>query len=234
MDIGRLTPKVTDFWLAEFGCSQESLFSSPPHIKQHEGGLVGYNGVFGIFRGTSGIVSFPPNTPDSIRSALPSCPVTATQFAQIFQPTDYVVLGPAALYYTQRIDNPKYSSRAITRGDADAVEKLKKICSAEEWDAGGSDHGENPASGVFVAEDLVALAGYEIWAETIAHIYIITHPEFRGRGYAQSAVSHLAGDVLSKGLVPQYRTLESNISSIRVAESLGFRYFASSVAVRLN
>jgi predicted GNAT family acetyltransferase len=93
--------------------------------------------------------------------------------------------------------------------------------------------GECPASGVFAGGDLVALAGYEVLGSTIAHISVITHPAFRGRGFGRSTVSHLARVALAAGLVPQYRTLESNRASIRVAESLGFVHYASSVAVRL-
>ena len=93
--------------------------------------------------------------------------------------------------------------------------------------------GEMPCSGVFVDDDLVALAGYKTWPCDIAHIHVVAHPEFRGRGFGRAVVAHIAGVALDSGLTPQYRTLESNRPSIRVAESLGFVHFASSVAVRL-
>jgi predicted GNAT family acetyltransferase len=94
----------------------------------------------------------------------------------------------------------------------------------------------HPASGVYHGNELVALAGYEVWGEMIAHIAVVTHPAFRGRGFGRCAVAHVARAALAAGLIPQYRTLESNLASIRVAESLGFSLYAyaTSVAVRLN
>jgi predicted GNAT family acetyltransferase len=68
----------------------------------------------------------------------------------------------------------------------------------------------------------------------IAHISIITHPDHRGLSLGRSAVAHLAGRAIAAGLLPQYRTLESNQASMRVAELLGFRSYATSVSIRLN
>jgi predicted GNAT family acetyltransferase len=85
-----------------------------------------------------------------------------------------------------------------------------------------------------VGERVAALAGYEVWGSTIAHISVITHPDFRSRGFGRSAVAHLAGRAMAAGLLPQYRTLQSNRASIRVAEALGFHFYATSTAVRLN
>jgi hypothetical protein len=47
-------------------------------------------------------------------------------------------------------------------------------------------------------------------------------------------VSGLTGEVLKRGLVPQYRTLEANKSSMAIARALGFELYATTVAVRLT
>jgi len=88
--------------------------------------------------------------------------------------------------------------------------------------------------GVFDVSELVSIAGYEIWGGTIAHVSVITHPAHRGRGYARSAVAAAASTALKAGLIPQYRTLESNGPSMSVARSLGFVHYATSVAVKLE
>jgi predicted GNAT family acetyltransferase len=88
--------------------------------------------------------------------------------------------------------------------------------------------------GVFEKGGLVALASYELWGGRIAHISIVSHPLWRGRGYAATAVSALAKIVLERGLVPQYRTLEANKPSMAVARRLGFVQYATSFAVRLS
>jgi predicted GNAT family acetyltransferase len=110
---------------------------------------------------------------------------------------------------------------------------LQKSCAPTEWEHGGSTS-ENPCSGVFIDGLLATVASYEIWGGVIAHISVITHPDYRGRGFARSAVAHIAARALASGLLPQYRTLESNRPSLRVGESLGFHLYARSLAIRLG
>jgi predicted GNAT family acetyltransferase len=81
---------------------------------------------------------------------------------------------------------------------------------------------------------LVALAGCEVWGGGIAHISVISHPRYRGKGYAGAVVSTLTATVLAQGLVPPYRTLESNTPSMHVAHRLGFVRYGVSMAVRLR
>jgi hypothetical protein len=78
--------------------------------------------------------------------------------------------------------------------------------------------GEHSCSGVFIDSEIAALAGYEVWGVTIAHISVIMPPAFRRRGFGRSAVAHVIRAVLTAGLVPQYRALQSNRASIRIAE----------------
>jgi hypothetical protein len=80
----------------------------------------------------------------------------------------------------------------------------------------------------------VALAGSEIWGGCIAHISIITHPDFRGRGFGRSAGAHSAAGAISAGFIPQYRTLDSNLPSMRIAEALGFCRYATSLSIRFD
>jgi RimJ/RimL family protein N-acetyltransferase len=80
--------------------------------------------------------------------------------------------------------------------------------------------------------ELAALASYQIWGAQIAHIFIVTHPAFRGQGYATAGVSSLTQTILERTLVPQYRTLEGNAASMAIAKRLGFLHYATSLAVR--
>ena len=121
----------------------------------------------------------------------------------------------------------------LTRTSVRALAGLRAACPALEWEYGGSAATATMA-GVFEKGELVAVSGYEIWGDNIAHIAAITHPVFRGRGFGQAAVSRVAAHALSSGLVPQYRTLESNGPSMAVAAALGFVPLATTVAVRLS
>ena len=149
------------------------------------------------------------------------------------RPFSRLILGPAYVGYADTVPSLATSARAVTNADFSAVAALEIACGPEEWEHGGCDVAEQPASGVFIRGTLAALAGYEVWGGTIAHICVVTHPAFRGRGHATAAVAHLAARALQAGLVPQYRTLLSNAPSMRVARKLGFAQYGSTIAARL-
>jgi ribosomal protein S18 acetylase RimI-like enzyme len=147
------------------------------------------------------------------------------------------IVGPAFIGYTDRTAfRPVYDQevRLLSFKDVEALEALRAACSAVEWEHGGSDFGDQPLVGAFNGEELVAIAGYEIWGGGIAHISVVTHPRYRRRGYGKAVVSRLTEESLGRGLVPQYRTLEVNSSSMTIARSLGLERYATTVAVRLK
>jgi hypothetical protein len=156
--------------------------------------------------------------------ALVSCPVEQ-------------VIDPAFVGYTNQANfRPKPAARAHVLGQQDiaALEDLRGACSELEWEHGGSQLGDRPVVGEYSGNQLVAVAGYQLWGSEIAHIYAITHPQHRGKGYGKSVVSRITGEVLNQGLVLQYQTLEDNVSPIGIARSLGFERYATTVAVRLR
>jgi GNAT superfamily N-acetyltransferase len=225
---------VTNYWAADLGCSVESLFAQPLQIVTHGMELANYNGVFALFRNGMASASFPPSRVESLGKLLPPLPCTPAQFADAFRGAGFNVIGPAYIGYAETVSTPLHAVRSLSGSDMPAADELRAACTRTEWDHGGSDLRVQPSSGVFVNRDLVAMAGYEVWGGAIAHISVVTHPAHRGRGYGRSAVEHLAGVALAAELIPQYRTLESNRPSMKIAESLGFVHYATSVAVRLE
>jgi GNAT superfamily N-acetyltransferase len=200
----------------------------------HGADLADYDGIFGLFRDGTVAVSFPPDRVELLRHRLPSQPLTPARFADAFGGSSFTVIGPAYIGYAEVVRSPSHPVRSLTECDASAAGALQAACAETEWEHGGSIVGEHPSSGVFVGSELVALAGYEVWGGSIAHMSVVTHPAFRGQGFGGSAVAHLAHAALAAGFVPQYRTLQENLASIRLAEALGFFRYATSVAVRLN
>jgi predicted GNAT family acetyltransferase len=51
---------------------------------------------------------------------------------------------------------------------------------------------------------------------------VCTHPEFRGRGFAQALVTAVARAVHAGGRVPFLTAFEGNTGAIRVYEQVGF------------
>ncbi|MCW1922856.1 GNAT family N-acetyltransferase [Luteolibacter arcticus] len=229
-------PIADRYWEGHLNCPAGELFSKPLQIVIHGEELQGYRGALALFRDGAATVSIPPDRATELRGLLDGLDngITPAKFAEALSPVAALVLGPAYLGYTTDIGGADASAaRALNDQDAAAVESLRQACSEEEWDHGGPSL-EVPCSGVFCDGQLAALAGYEIWSGTIAHIYIVTHPGFRSRGFGRIAVAHLAKRALAAGLLAQYRTLDANTPSIRIAESLGFQRYATSMAVRLD
>jgi ribosomal protein S18 acetylase RimI-like enzyme len=144
------------------------------------------------------------------------------------------IIGPAFIGYTDTRLFKKLAggdAQLLTETDEKAVEVLRNACPAEEWDHGGSDFRPSEMVGIIRGQQLATVASYEIWGEQIAHISIIAHPAFRGRGHATTAVSELTRFVLERHLVPQYRTLEANQPSMAIARRLGFVQYATSLAI---
>lgn len=230
--------RVNAYWAEYFGCAPATLFSGSAQIIPHGPGLADYAGIYAHFRGGEddgrAVISLPPERLDALRALLPAGPATPASLSAAFLAHSTAIIGPAYLGYAEAVAAPAHSARVLDAADAAAVRELESACDGTEWEHGGSAPLDGcPLSGVFVSGRLAALAGYEVWGGSIAHISIITHPGFRGRGLGRSAVARLAARALSAGLVPQYRTLGSNLASVRVAESLGFCRYATSLAIRL-
>ena len=223
------------YWASHLGCPADELFAEPLRLITHGGELCRYRGVFALFRDGAAMISFPPDLEGILRPLLGELEegCDGEDIAAALDGAVTAVIGPAFIGYADSVDRPAHPVRELGAADAAQVEELRSSCELLEWEHGGSTL-EHPCSGVFIGGCLVALAGYEVWGGTIAHISIITHPGFRGHGYGRSAVAHSAARAAADGLLPQYRTLQRNAPSMRVAEQLGFRPFASSVALRLD
>lgn len=72
---------------------------------------------------------------------------------------------------------------------------------------------------------LVAMAGRRLAPTGFVEISAVcTHPDFRGRGFARSLVSAVAGRIWAEGLTPFLTSFAGNTGAIRVYEQVGFRY----------
>ena len=226
---------ATRYWAGHFGCSETELFSQPLRIVTHGKDLAGYDGVFALFRGSAAIVSIPPEREVALRHhlAVQNSAVSPLLLATMLSDVTRLIIGPAFIGYASQVSPPAHDVRELGPDDLQARDALQQACTLQEWEHGGGDK-EDPSSGVFVDGRLAALASYEVWGGAIAHISIITHPERRHQGLGRSAVAHVARRALACGLLPQYRTLESNASSMKIARSLGFQIYARSMAIRLR
>lgn len=158
------------------------------------------------------------------------------QLASICPRTVGKIIGPAFIGYgsSESLDlRDASSARAVSSHEE--IAKLQAACEPEAWDHGGSEPETERTFGVVDQSGaLLALSGYKVWNESIAHISIVTHPLHRGRGHGRAAVARAAQAALAAGLVPQYRTLSHNAPSMNIAKRLGFVEYGFSVYVRLG
>jgi GNAT superfamily N-acetyltransferase len=226
--------RLRNSWAAHLGIPPADLFRSAMQVVTHGPELADYNGVLAFFRDRKVLVSLPANRAESLRALIPRPPLTPNIFADAFRDLASAVIGPAFLGYTDSVSEPSHPVHLLIENDASLIESLRSACDATEWEHGGSSVGSKGLSGILIDGRLVALAGYEIWGGVIAHISVIAHPEFRGRNLGRRVVARAAAHALDAGLIPQYRTLETNLPSMRIAHALGFQKYATSVAIRLK
>jgi len=232
---------IDAYWASSFGCPVEALRPSRTLVVPHDA-HERFNGAYAMTFGAEPIVSVPPGEFGELRSTLSAwtsvtleSPAAARESlgARVSD-----VIGPAWVGYaderTFQMSVSDVRARILEPTDADAVDALRDACAELEWEHGGSTIGSEPVAGSFADGTLAALAGYETWGDRIAHIAVVAHPAYRSQGHARGAVALVARQVLSRGLVLQYRTLAANTPSRRIADSLGFVHRATSLAVRFR
>jgi predicted GNAT family acetyltransferase len=75
---------------------------------------------------------------------------------------------------------------------------------------------------------LVAMSGQRLSLTGFTEVSAVcTHPDFRGRGYANALVSAVAHGIYARGETPFLGVRQDNINAIRVYEKLGFRICAT-------
>lgn len=216
------------------------------HVQCHTAELLGDTGIWILVAGGAPLVSLPaavwPSLVDVAQAWTMNIVEDPAKLQNELERHDITrvqkIIGPALIGYCAAALPPLVGTnrtRQLRAVDQHLVTSLQAACSSEEWEHGGSDDANECRFGAFDEQGhLVALAGYEIWNADIAHIAIISHPQRRGQGFALRAVHHAATHALEAGLLPQYRTLKANTTSIAIAQHLGFTEYGFSMYVRLG
>lgn len=233
-----------DWWARDFACSSAELRPTRTHVQQHAGALLGNPGIWILVVGGAPLISLPADTFGVIADrakAWSASDVANVSFLQqelapnCPRPIEKIV-GPAFIGYgTSDSLDLRDAQFARPFASPQAIQRLQAACQKEEWDHGGSEPDPERTFGVVgQANELVALSGYDVWNDSIAHISIVTHPMHRGRSHGRAAVALAAQHALDAGLLPQYRTLRQNEPSMNIAKRLGFSEYGFSVYVRLR
>src|SRR5688572_11737063 len=238
------TAIADDWWARDFACSSNDLRPTKTRVQQHTGALLDNPGIWILVAGGAPLISLPADTIDVLGdraqawSAADVADVAALheQLTAVCPRTVERIIGPAFIGYGSSdsldLQDARFARPISSRAE---VLRLQAACQPEEWDHGGSEPEHEQTSGVVdQANELLALSGYKVWNDSIAHISIVTHPVYRGRGHGRTAVALAAQHALAAGLLPQYRTLRQNMPSMNIAKRLGFVEYGFSVYVELR
>jgi GNAT superfamily N-acetyltransferase len=232
---------VDEFWSEDVGCSREILRSDQTIVVPHPDQYSEFAGIFVLLIDSAPIISLPPDLYSSLcnkaREWTASQVVDSQCLPSLIGHRLDRIIGPAFVGYTEPgmfLAVEASSTAMLGKEHAEQLASLRAACDPIEWEHGGRQFGENPTVGVFIGRELIALAGYDIWGDRIAHISIVTHPRYRRHGYGCAAVSRLTEIALERGLVPQYRTLDSNTGSMKIAAKSGFTRYATTMTVWLH
>lgn len=238
------TASADDWWARDFACSTSELRPERTRVQEHAGALLGNPGIWILVAGGAPLISLPSDQEEGMShlaqtwSAANVADPAALQrlvAAACTRPVEKII-GPAFIGYgsAESLDlrDARFARPVTSR---ETIAGLQAACGLEEWEHGGSEaHPERTFGVVDEASELLALSGYEIWNDSIAHLSIVTHPRARGRSWGRAAVALAAQHALRAGLVPQYRTLAENTASLLIARRLGFVEYGFSVYVRLG
>jgi RimJ/RimL family protein N-acetyltransferase len=164
---------------------------------------------------------------------------TADGLRGLLGPRDVArVIGPAQLSYADAASFKPVNvapARKLEAADRVQFEALQAACDPADWDAKGFELEARQTFGAFGdGGELLAVADFEVWAEQIAHLRVVAHPQARGQGHGVRAVAAAATHALDSNLVLQYRALRDNRASLRVAAKLGFQSYGWSMAARFS
>jgi len=231
---------ITRCWADHLGCAPEHFQTTRtlalPHL-----GIGDYHGVFVFRLGQAVVASVPPQLLPTLGPPLEQLDPAQLMIKECVRAVGAAtverVIGPAYYGYadaTSLLPSASAGIRLLTHEDAPFLEQLHTACSEAEWAEAGGLTIDLPLVGQFVGGRLVAVAGYHVWWDCLAHMCVITHPACRRHGYGKAVALRLAEVALSRALVPQYRALEVNQASIGIATALGFEHCATSIALRLK
>jgi GNAT superfamily N-acetyltransferase len=242
-----LISTIDRYWASFLHCSPDVLKFNGTLILTRPSS-VAWRGVYFFHRQHTLLVSIPPDEYELL-SFLEQLTITDLNYASYLRGLvgggrDQVV-GPAFVGYTTAdifqsipgVSMAGVSSATVQQLDAShraALDDLRVVCGELAWECGGSWLGLQPVVGAFVHQELVALASYTLWNSSIAHLSVITHPRYRGRGYGKAVVHAITITAIERGLIPQYRTLFSNQAAMALGRALGFQEYATTVVVQYS
>jgi GNAT superfamily N-acetyltransferase len=154
--------------------------------------------------------------------------------SDLFQVDAAEMVGPSYQGYVEARDfrpDRRRPVRALLTSDRPLLEALLAACSPKERSDSGIDPDRPLSIGSFADGHLVSVAQSRELSPDAGDPCVLTHPRHRGAGHGTAVVSAVVEQGLGRDALVLYQTLLSNNAATRLAQRLGFRRFASHVAI---
>jgi GNAT superfamily N-acetyltransferase len=228
--------RIARHWAERLGCSP-AAFEDP-------GVTIAENPNDGtirlVSRGTSLIVAVPeewrdvfPADAEQLRNAdLPAENAVADALTDTDRHVDRVH-GP---YFLGYVDEESFSpvdsdARLLVGADRDAFEALRERVPEDDWERASPVFRPGQTAGLFDGDDLIAVG-------TLTHlpfpdVGVVVDPEHRGHGHGRAVVSKITATAfdVDRDAIVRYRTLDSLVASVGLAESVGYEHWATSAVL---
>ena len=232
--------EVDTYWASVFQCSADDVWPPGIVVSPHGAHLADYRGVFLFNRHDACRVSAPSELVEPLKSLAHGQDVLdvfhGDTFVKLLGDQVDRVIGPNWYGYVSRGEYrpaSKRGCREITADDARQLDVLRNACGKSDWAEASFD--KVPALfGYFEAHHLVAASNLTAWRVGDDRIGVVTHPEFRGRGYGAAVASAATGRALRTTPVAEWRASGTNTASIKTALKLGFTRYGENLAIRLR
>jgi hypothetical protein len=145
------------------------------------------------------------------------------------------VIGPAVLAFAHRTTFQPAATGIATPAAPGAAELAQLAEGCDQADVAESSlaRWQRWINLVAVDGQIVAGAGAEVWAGTVAHIGVLTRADQRRRGNAKAAAAATVAQALAAGMVAQWRARATLAASRRLAASLGFVELGAQVTYKV-
>lgn len=169
-------------WAARLAIPPDYFDDGGPHLVPRAEA----NAVIGAQLGGAIVVLAPPQSLAALRELQPAQLMNMAALVEALHSYRPEAVGMATLSFAQAGNTALRQRRAGAVGAAAAgeAEQVLDACTAQEREESGLE--EMPAPFCFVAHARdgapAALAGYEIWAERLAHLGVLAHPRYRRQG----------------------------------------------------
>ena len=217
--------RAEEFWAERLGCAVSALRAPGRTFVARAD-----PSVFIVATARGVVVTAPPALQAALEAlAEPRALVAWDTLAPLLPPSARTV-GAAWIGYTNA---PAGSSAGVEAVPSTReLAALRAAVREEEWRHANLESAESPLFACSESGAPVAASGYQLLLDRVAHIGVVTHPAWRGRGAGRRCVAAALGAALERKRLPQYQTLMANAPARRIADALGFAHFATTLGAR--